>query len=172
MAASRMGAEEVREAVRAGGLLAQDRPVVAMLSGGRDSVCLLDVAVAAVRAGDVRALHVNYGLRAEADADERHCVALCGGWACELEVVRAARQRAPSSARGARQPAGVGARAALRGGRAAGRRAGRRRADRAPATRPPTRWRRSSIASPPRRAGARCWVWRRAKGGSSARCWA
>ena len=40
-----MGVAEIREAVRAGGLLGDERPVVAMLSGGRDSVCLLDVAV-------------------------------------------------------------------------------------------------------------------------------
>jgi tRNA(Ile)-lysidine synthase len=80
--------EEVREAVRAGGLLAQDRPVVAMLSGGRDSVCLLDVAVALCEPGDVSALHVNYGLREQADADERHCVGLCQELGVELHIVR------------------------------------------------------------------------------------
>ena len=32
--------------MRADGLFARDRPVVVMLSGGRDSTCLLDVAVA------------------------------------------------------------------------------------------------------------------------------
>jgi tRNA(Ile)-lysidine synthase len=83
-----VGAREVREAVRAGGLLAQDRPLVAMLSGGRDSVCLLDVAVALCEPGDVSALHVNYGLREEADVEERHCVALCGQLGVALEVVR------------------------------------------------------------------------------------
>ena len=69
--------ERVREAVRAGGLLAGAPALVAMLSGGRDSVCLLDVAVALRGPGAVRALHVNYGLRADADADERHCASLC-----------------------------------------------------------------------------------------------
>src|SRR5271168_3031845 len=83
-----MGGEEVREAVRAAGLLARDRPVVAMLSGGRDSVCLLDVTVALCEPGDVSALHVNYGLRPESSADERHCVALCEQLSVELEVVR------------------------------------------------------------------------------------
>jgi tRNA(Ile)-lysidine synthase len=64
-----------------------------MLSGGRDSVCLLDVVVAlASAAGSVRALHVNYGLRgAESDADERHCAALCEALGVELEVMRASR---------------------------------------------------------------------------------
>jgi len=83
-----MGGEEVREAVRAGGLLARDRPLVAMLSGGRDSVCLLDVTVALCEPWDVSALHVNYGLRPESDADERHCVTLCEQLGVELEVVR------------------------------------------------------------------------------------
>ncbi len=87
-----MDGEEVREAVRAGGLLARDRPVVAMLSGGRDSVCLLDVVVALCEPGDVSALHVNYGLREQADAEERHCVALCESLNVGLEVVRERRR--------------------------------------------------------------------------------
>jgi tRNA(Ile)-lysidine synthase len=87
-----MAGEEVREAVRSGGLLAQDRPVVTMISGGRDSVCLLDVAVALCEPGDVSALHVNYGLREQADDDERHCVALCEQLGVGLEVVRERRR--------------------------------------------------------------------------------
>jgi tRNA(Ile)-lysidine synthase len=46
-----------------------------MLSGGADSVCLLDVAL--TLGADVTALHVNYGLREGADADEWHCRQLC-----------------------------------------------------------------------------------------------
>jgi tRNA(Ile)-lysidine synthase len=90
--------EQVRAAVRDAGLLGGNddlpaRPIVAMLSGGRDSVCLLDVAVALRTAGSVRALHVNYGLRgAESDADECHCAALCEALGVELEVVRAYRE--------------------------------------------------------------------------------
>jgi tRNA(Ile)-lysidine synthase len=85
---------EIRQAVRAGGLLAEGRPLVAMLSGGRDSVCLLDVAVALRGSGDVSALHVNYRLRDAADADERHCVQLCEQLGVELCVVRAERASA------------------------------------------------------------------------------
>jgi tRNA(Ile)-lysidine synthase len=80
--------EELREAVRAGGLLLRGRPVVAMLSGGRDSVCLLDVAVTICGPREVSALHVNYGLREESGGDERHCVELCERLGVELEVVR------------------------------------------------------------------------------------
>jgi tRNA(Ile)-lysidine synthase len=81
---------ELRERVRAQGLLGETAPLVAMLSGGRDSVCLLDVAVAIRGAEHVRALHVNYGLRGvESDGDERLCVELCGQLAVELELIRA-----------------------------------------------------------------------------------
>jgi tRNA(Ile)-lysidine synthase len=83
--------EDLREAVRAGGLLARGRPVVAMLSGGRDSTCLLDVAVALCGPGEVSAVHVNYGLREQAVEDERHCAGLCAGLGVELEVVAARR---------------------------------------------------------------------------------
>jgi tRNA(Ile)-lysidine synthase len=83
--------EEVRAAVRDGGLFARDRPVVAMLSGGRDSICLLDVAVALLGRAQVSAVHVNYGLRPEADEDQRHCVAVCAERGVELELIRAKR---------------------------------------------------------------------------------
>jgi tRNA(Ile)-lysidine synthase len=84
-------AELMLEAVRAGELLPDGRPVVALLSGGRDSVCLLDLAVRALGAGDVTALHVNYGLRAEASADEEHCRRLCARLGVELAVERPSR---------------------------------------------------------------------------------
>lgn len=61
--------EAVRRAARASGVLAADRPLLVMLSGGRDSVCLLDVALALREGAAVRALHVNYGLRAAASAE-------------------------------------------------------------------------------------------------------
>jgi tRNA(Ile)-lysidine synthase len=68
-----------------------------MVSGGRDSVCLLDVAVA-LRGAAVKALHVNYGLRPQAGEDERHCVELCGHLGIGLEVVRATpQQRRPGN---------------------------------------------------------------------------
>jgi tRNA(Ile)-lysidine synthase len=78
--------DELLERVLAGGLIAPPAPLVAMLSGGRDSVCMLDLAVRARGAEAVRALHVNYGLRAEAGEDERFCVELCERLGVELEV--------------------------------------------------------------------------------------
>ncbi len=89
MGAERIGeVEQVRAAIRATALL-DAQALVAMVSGGRDSICLLDVAVALRGAGAVHALHVNYGLREAADADERHCASLCAELGVELSVVRA-----------------------------------------------------------------------------------
>jgi tRNA(Ile)-lysidine synthase len=62
---------EALEAARRSGLVRAGEPLLVMLSGGADSVCLLDVA--RTLDADVSALHVNYGLRASADDDERHC---------------------------------------------------------------------------------------------------
>ena len=87
--------DEAREAVRASGLFARDRPVVAMLSGGRDSTCLLDVAVALLGAGSLCALHVNYGLRADAAAEQEHCEHLCRELGVELRIFQAPPDSAP-----------------------------------------------------------------------------
>src|SRR3954471_12230450 len=91
---------ELLERVAAGGLLEPGRPVVVLLSGGRDSGCLLDVAVELSGAAAMQALHVNYGLREEADGDEAHCRALCERLDVELAVERADR---PDGAPGNRQ---------------------------------------------------------------------
>src|SRR4051794_22832140 len=74
--------------IRAGGLLFAGSPVLVLLSGGRDSVCLLDVAVRVAGADSVAALHCNYGLRDEATDDEAHCAALCERLGVELHVRR------------------------------------------------------------------------------------
>jgi tRNA(Ile)-lysidine synthase len=92
-----MEVEEMLEQVLADGLLGPDRPVLVMLSGGRDSVCLLDLAVRAGDAGSVGALHVNYGLRDDSDADERHCAALCAELGVELAIERPQRPEGPGN---------------------------------------------------------------------------
>jgi tRNA(Ile)-lysidine synthase len=79
------------ERVRADGLLVAGRPVLVLLSGGRDSTCLLDLAVRIAGPANVNALHVNYGLREAADADEAHCRALCQRLGVQLVVERADR---------------------------------------------------------------------------------
>ena len=69
--------ERPLEVARASGLVAEGQPLLVMLSGGGDSVCLLDVCL---RLGaEVSALHVNYGLREGADGDEAFSRELCSG---------------------------------------------------------------------------------------------
>jgi tRNA(Ile)-lysidine synthase len=53
------------------------RPLLVLLSGGADSVCLLHIALS--KGADVSALHVNYGLRESADEDEAFCRDLFSG---------------------------------------------------------------------------------------------
>ncbi len=74
----------VRE--RALAILEAGRPLVVLLSGGCDSVCLFDIAVGA---GPVTALHVNYGLRPGADEDEAFCAELCARRGARFVAVRA-----------------------------------------------------------------------------------
>ncbi len=63
------------DSARESGLVRRGEPLLVLLSGGGDSVCLLDVAV---RIGaKVSALHVNYGLRPGAGGDEEFCRRLC-----------------------------------------------------------------------------------------------
>jgi tRNA(Ile)-lysidine synthase len=80
---------DLTEEIRARGLLADGRPVVAMLSGGRDSVCLLDLAAGIAGPSQVIALHVNYALREGAGQDEALCRQLCAELGVGLEVVNA-----------------------------------------------------------------------------------
>ena len=65
--------------------------MIVLFSGGRDSTCLLHLMKE--RAGAVTALHVNYGLRPEADEDEAHCVAMCERLGVPLLVHRAGEPR-------------------------------------------------------------------------------
>jgi tRNA(Ile)-lysidine synthase len=90
-------ADPLLERVVAGGLMPPPAPVVVMLSGGRDSVCMLDLAVRARRPEKVLALHVNYGLRDDSDVDERHCGELCVSLGVELTVDRPRRPEGPGN---------------------------------------------------------------------------
>jgi tRNA(Ile)-lysidine synthase len=79
--------ERALEAARESGLIRPGEPLLVMLSGGPDSVCLLDCAL--TLGARVSALHVNYGLRAESDSDEQHCRGLCEALGVELTVEQA-----------------------------------------------------------------------------------
>lgn len=108
----------VREAAERPLALAAGRPLLVMLSGGRDSVCLLDVALALRGPRQLLALHVNYGLREEAGADEQHCLALCDSLGVELTVMH---ERRPATDGGASVPGNLQAWARQTRYRAAGR---------------------------------------------------
>jgi tRNA(Ile)-lysidine synthase len=83
--------------VREDGLLPPGSALVAMLSGGRDSVCLLDLAVRLLGADAVTALHVNYGLRDDSNRDEAHCGALCERLGVRLRIERPPRPEGPGN---------------------------------------------------------------------------
>jgi len=85
------------ERVLAEGLVGPGRSAVVLLSGGRDSVCMLDLVVRGAGAEQVVALHVNYGLRDDSDADEHHCEALCESLGAALEVERPRRPEGPGN---------------------------------------------------------------------------
>ena len=73
-------------AARDSGFIREGEPLLVMVSGGGDSVALLDIAH---RLGaSVSALHVNYGLREGADADEALVQRLCDERDIPLTVER------------------------------------------------------------------------------------
>jgi tRNA(Ile)-lysidine synthase len=83
--------------VEEGGLIAGPRPLVVLLSGGRDSVCMLDLVVRARGEGAVVALHVDYGLRPESHDDADFCASLCSALGVELMTERPVRVEGPGN---------------------------------------------------------------------------
>ncbi len=74
------------EAARESGLVRKGEPLLVMVSGGGDSVALLDIAVRLGAA--VSVLHVNYGLRGDADSDEEFVRELAADLGVPLTVER------------------------------------------------------------------------------------
>ncbi len=73
------------------GMLPGGAPVLALVSGGADSVCLLRLLAAGVlgETGRLSVLHVNHQLRgADADADAEFVRALCASLSVEALIVR------------------------------------------------------------------------------------
>jgi tRNA(Ile)-lysidine synthase len=79
---------DVTVSVRASGMLEPGMRVLAMLSGGADSVCLLHALRELLGPQALAALHVNHGLRAQAVEDEHFCTGLCDRLGIELDVER------------------------------------------------------------------------------------
>lgn len=80
--------EALADAVEAGGLIARRSCGVVLVSGGPDSACAAAAAVALCGPESVAGVHLNYGLRADSDADERAARALCAQLRIDLHVER------------------------------------------------------------------------------------
>ncbi len=79
---------ELATAANASGLISHGASAVVMVSGGADSACAAAALARLLDPGDVHAVHVNYGLRDGAAADERACRDLCGDLRLDLHVER------------------------------------------------------------------------------------
>src|SRR5436190_280746 len=78
--------DRVLDAARGSGLIRSGEPLLVLLSGGADSVCLLDVALQL--GARVAALHVDHGIRPESEEDAQLCRELCEVRGVELSVER------------------------------------------------------------------------------------
>ena len=81
-------AETVLRAIERSGAIQPGERVLALLSGGADSVCLVHALRGVLGVPRLAALHVNHGLRAAAGDDERFCRELCDRLGIELVVER------------------------------------------------------------------------------------
>jgi tRNA(Ile)-lysidine synthase len=111
-----MASEKILAAINRSDALRPGESVLALLSGGADSVCLVHSLAARLGPGRVAALHVNHGLRAAAAADERFCSELCESIGVPLTVERvsiARRGNLEAAAREARYEAAERVRARL-----------------------------------------------------------
>ncbi|MGK2932824.1 MAG: tRNA lysidine(34) synthetase TilS [Solirubrobacterales bacterium] len=75
-------------AIRTSRLIPPGSSGIVLLSGGPDSICLV-AGLAGSGLANLVALHLNYGLREESDADQAVCEAACSQLGVELVVQRA-----------------------------------------------------------------------------------
>ena len=80
--------EALKAAADASGLIAPGSDGIVMVSGGADSACALAALVKLVGPEHLHALHVNYGLRDAAKADEQVVRRLCAMLRTDLHVER------------------------------------------------------------------------------------
>lgn len=85
---NRQALTSLGEAVASSRLVEPGADVVAMVSGGPDSACVAAGLAEHLGAARVHVLHVNYGLRPEADGDERLVRDLCARLRLDLHVER------------------------------------------------------------------------------------
>jgi tRNA(Ile)-lysidine synthase len=108
--------EKVHSAIEHSGAIEPGERVLALLSGGADSVCLVYALREVLGRGRVMALHVNHGLREAAGEDERFCKELCESLGVPLVVERVSvpgRGNLEAAAREARYEAAERVRARL-----------------------------------------------------------
>ena len=109
-----MGSEEslrmLARVIRESGLVPSGSPGVVLVSGGPDSTCLAAGLAEHCGRPNVHALHMNYGLRESADADEQTCRRLCAMLRIDLRVERPTLDEGNlmASARDARYAAAAG----------------------------------------------------------------
>jgi tRNA(Ile)-lysidine synthase len=80
--------EALSDVVEAGGLIGRRSSGVVLVSGGPDSACAAAAVVALCGPEAIAAIHLNYGLRPDSDADERAARALCAKLRIDLHVER------------------------------------------------------------------------------------
>lgn len=80
--------EALADAVEAGALVPRFSTGIVMVSGGADSACAAAAVTALCGPEHVAAIHVNYALRDDSDADERAARALCAKLRIDLHVER------------------------------------------------------------------------------------
>lgn len=81
---------KILEKVRKSGLIAENSTIIAAVSGGPDSLTLLRVLLELREEANLHIIpvHVNHGLRENADREERHLTDICAEWGIPCVVKR------------------------------------------------------------------------------------